>query len=161
MAKDGTKKGKKTGGKKGKAKSAVSGKDSERTKTSSSSSSSSRISQKGKDSTPVATTPRQLEHAWGTYAASLVQWTECMVSAQESHAKAALAWVETWRRALEFDTEVLRATMAYYEECWRGAQEDSARQHSEAAAACAGMICGAQSDLLGEFNRQWDGTRDA
>ncbi len=101
-----------------------------------------------------------LEHSWNLYHAALTGWTESAAVLQKSSIRASASYLELCRRAVDFDTELLKEAGLYWAEKWQDACSESAVQHARAATAAAAFQIHAfrrvQAGLLAEYNRQWE-----
>lgn len=104
-------------------------------------------------------TDLELEKAWDTCAAAVTGWTNAIIVMQKAHAKASVSWLEVCRRALEFDTELLKTGCSYYKEVWHNACLQSAKHHVGAMASYVALqtdaFCDIQTDVINEYGRQW------
>ena len=120
---------------------------------------------------------REFEKAWNTYGAALGRWAESAAHMQKTAAEMMLSWFDVCQKTAELDRRLLKRAKLRWEEA---SQEDTPgdddsrhdrirRQAATGTGASLGPASSpaatvtyaaafikAQSELLREFNRQWE-----
>ena len=100
-----------------------------------------------------------LEKSWSMYGSAVTGWTSAIITMQKAHVNASISWLEVCRKALEFDTELLKSGHTYYKDVWYNACLQSAKHHARVLASYTALQTDAlydiQTDTINEYGRRW------